>query len=141
MAEMELLFNPLEPGFTDDPYPAYSRMREVDPVHDHPFGFWFLTRYEDVSAILRAGLSMDEGLVVDGLARAQFDQLNQDGPNVRNLSMLDRDPPDHTRLRSLVSKVFTPRSVAALEPEITTLVDESLDRLSAARHADLVEVL
>src|SRR2546429_5051390 len=60
---------------------------------------------------------------------------------VLNYSMLDRDPPDHTRLRSLVAKLFTPRSVAALEPEITALVDAALDRIAEARRVDLVEEL
>lgn len=142
MTETELLFNPLEPGFTDDPYPAYRRMRETDPVHEHPFGFWLLSGYEDVVAMLRAGLSVDGRRVSGGLLREQFDELAGGGAlNVLGLSMLDRDPPDHTRLRSLVTKVFTPRSVAALEAGITELVDASLDRIEAAGHADLVESL
>lgn len=141
MTETELAFNPFEPGFTDDPYPAYRQMREADPVHEHPLGFWFLSRYEEVETILRAGLSVDMRLVRGGLFREQDDLLTRDGRYMRGLSMLDRDPPDHTRLRSLVAKVFTPRSIAALEPEITDLVDASLDRIAAARQVDLVEAL
>src|SRR2546429_9660363 len=60
---------------------------------------------------------------------------------VLNYSMLDRDPPDHTRLRSLVAKLFTPRSIASLEPEITALVDAALDRIAEAKRVDLVEEL
>ncbi|MEV6907542.1 cytochrome P450 [Amycolatopsis sp. NPDC051071] len=141
MSETKVLFNPLEPGFADDPYPAYRRMREIDPVHQHPFGFWILTEYQDVAALLRAGLSVDDRLVSGGQVRAQYDQLDTDDMNVLNLCMLDVDPPDHTRLRTLVTKVFTPRSVAALEPEVTRLVDVSLDRIEDAGRADLVEEL
>ncbi len=53
----ELLYNPFLPGFTDDPYPHYRKVREVDPVHEHPMGFWLLTAYDDVAAVLRSGMS------------------------------------------------------------------------------------
>ncbi|WP_042421799.1 cytochrome P450 [Streptacidiphilus anmyonensis] len=138
MTTADLLFNPFAPGFTDDPYPTYRRMREVDPVHRHPFGFWMLTSYDDIAALLRAGLSVDDRQVVDGQIREQMDRLDL---GVLNMSMVHRDPPDHTRLRSLVGKVFTTRSVAALEDEITRLVDAALDRVAEEGHADLVEAL
>ncbi|GAA2587136.1 cytochrome P450 [Actinomadura fulvescens] len=142
MTEMETLFNPFEPGFTDDPYPAYRMLREHDPVQEHPFGFWILSDHADVVALLRAGHSVDARRTsLGGAAQEQYELLEGDGFNVLNRSMLDRDPPDHTRLRSLVSRVFTPRSIAALEPEITALVDAALDRMAAAGRADLVEEL
>jgi cytochrome P450 len=138
----QLIFNPMAPGFTDDPYPQYRQLRDVDPVHEHPLGFWFLTRHDDVSALLRAGLSVEVGRLADGVVRDQYAQLtDNDEYGVLNYSMLDRDPPDHTRLRSLVTKVFTPRSIAALEPKVTALVDAALDRIAAAERANLVEEL
>jgi cytochrome P450 len=138
MTETELLFNPLEPGFTDDPYPAYRRLRDAGPVHESPFGIWLLSRYADVAALLRSHLSVDPRNVTD----AQFvENYNRSDRHGRELSMLDRDPPDHTRLRSLVTKVFTPRSIAALEPMITGLVDGALDRIAEAGRADLVGAL
>lgn len=137
----ELLFNPFEPGLTDDPYPTYRRLREQDPVHEHPLGFWILTEYADVAALLRSGLSVDDRRLGTGLIRDQYEQMGWDGRSVLNRSMLDRDPPDHTRLRSLVAKVFTPRAVAALEPEVTALVEAALDRIGAAGQVDLVEEL
>ncbi|MEV1173965.1 cytochrome P450 [Nonomuraea sp. NPDC049784] len=138
MTATEMLFNPFAPSFTDDPYPTYRRMREVDPVHEHPFGFWVLSAYDDIAALLRAGLSVDDREVTGGQIREQMDQLDL---GVLNMSMVHRDPPDHTRLRSLVGKVFTARSVAAMEGEITGLVDAALDRIEVAGHADLVEAL
>jgi cytochrome P450 len=137
MADTEVLFNPFAPGFTDDPYPAYRRLRERDPVHETPFGVWLLSEYEDVAALLRATLSVDPRNAE--LRNAALHNRVDRGR--RALSMLDRDPPDHTRLRSLVSKVFTPRSIAALEPLIEDLVDVKLDRIEADGGADLVDAL
>jgi cytochrome P450 len=138
MTTADLLFNPFAPGFTDDPYPTYRRMRAIDPVHEHPFGFWVLTAYDDIAALLRAGLSVDDRRVVGGQIREQMDRLDL---GVLNMSMVHRDPPDHTRLRSLVGKVFTSRSVSALEGEITRLVEAGLDRIAEEGTADLVEAL
>ena len=134
----ELLFNPFEPGFFEDPYAQYKRLRDEDPVQSHPLGFWFVSRYEDVSTLLRAGLSVD----VTNLAESPFEYFAaEDDPGALNRSMLDRDPPDHTRLRSLVTKVFTRRAVAALEPKIVALVDAALDRMAEKGESDLVEEL
>ena len=54
------LFDPFAPGFTDDPYPQYAVMRAKAPVYGHPFGFWLLTGYDEVSWLLRAGLSVED---------------------------------------------------------------------------------
>ncbi|NUR58001.1 MAG: cytochrome P450 [Catenulispora sp.] len=152
MADTETLFDPFAPGFTEDPYPAYRRLREGSPVQEHPFGFWILSRHEDVSALLRSGHSVDyRNTAEDSVARLQADAMLQADPELSEtaetygLSMLDRDPPDHTRLRGLVAKVFTPRSVAALEPYVTELVDAALDRLAdeaaGGGSADLISTL
>lgn len=138
MADTEFLCNPFEPGFTDDPYPAYRRLREADPVYESPLGIWLLSQYEDVTAILRSQLSVDSRNVAGGPLIEEDNRL--DG-TVRTMSMLDRDPPDHTRLRSLVTKVFTPRSIAALEPLITDLVGTALDQIAAQGTADIVDAL
>jgi cytochrome P450 len=137
------LFDPFAPGFTDDPYPQYAVMRAQAPVYEHPFGFWLLTGYEGVSWLLRAGLSVeDDNLAADGLLRqmreATFGEL---GPREFAVSMLDRDPPDHTRLRRLVSKAFTPRAIQALRPRIIELVDQMLGAMAAEHRVDLVDAL
>ena len=135
-----VVFNPLLPGFDADPYPHYREMRELDPAHDHPLGFWFLTRYDDVAHLLRSGLSVEDRHLADGPVADQYRAFVGER-NAVTLSMLDRDPPDHTRLRSLVAKVFTPRSVAALEPMVAGLVEEALDRIADGGQVDLVEEL
>jgi cytochrome P450 len=137
------LFDPFAPGFTDDPYPQYAIMRAQAPVYQHPFGFWLLTGYEGVSWLLRAGLSVEnENLAADSLFRqmreATFGEVT---PQEYTVSMLDRDPPDHTRLRRLVSKAFTPRAIQALRPRIAELVDEMLGAMAAQRRVDLVDAL
>jgi len=139
------LFDPFAPGFTDDPYPQYAVMRAQAPVYAHPFGFWLLTGYDEVSWLLRAGLSVEDGNVAaDSLLRQMRDQMYgaaDESPRASALSMLDRDPPDHTRLRRLVSKAFTPRAIQALRPRITELVDGMLDAMAEQRRVDLVDAL
>jgi cytochrome P450 len=136
------LFDPFAPGFTDDPYPQYAALRDAAPVYEDPMGFWLLTRYDDVSWLLRAGLSVEDRNMADSPLR-QFRELTTGDrmPRLDGMSMLDRDPPDHTRLRRLVSKAFTPRAVQALHPRIVELVDGMLDAIDRARHVDLVEAL
>jgi cytochrome P450 len=144
VTEAPPLFDPFAPGFTDDPYPQYAAMREQAPVYQHPFGFWLLTNYEEVSWLLRApGLSVDDDNVsADSLLRQQREEMyGADERRASSLSMLDRDPPDHTRLRKLVSKAFTPRAIQALQPRITDLVDGLLDRVAAEGTVDLVDAL
>ena len=138
------LFDPFAPGFTDDPYPQYATMREQAPVYQHPLGFWLLTAYDGVSWLLRApGLSVeDDNVAADSLLRQLREEVYGDGaPRASALSMLDRDPPDHTRLRKLVSKAFTPRAIQALRPRITDLVDGMLDDMAAQGRVDLVDAL
>jgi cytochrome P450 len=139
----EPLFDPFAPGFTDDPYPHYAVMRAQAPVYQHPFGFWLLTGYDEVSWLLRAGLSVeDDNVAADSLLRQMREEMYGDGaPRASSRSMLDRDPPDHTRLRKLGSKAFTPRAIQALRPRITELVEGMLDTIAARRRVDLVDAL
>ena len=136
------LFDPFAPGFTDDPYPTYTRVRSGAPVLRHEVGFWLLTRYDDVSELLRSGISVDESKLAPGpFVDIQTMVYGDRRIRLGGLSMLDLDPPDHARLRSLVSKAFTPRSVAALEPHVVELVDAALDRIADEEVVDLVDAL
>jgi cytochrome P450 len=130
----EILFDPFLPGFNADPFPHYHRLREADPVHQSPLGFWVLTRYEDCVAVLRDqrfGRAGFEGFLesVYGSPTAQ-ERLPR--------SMLFQDPPDHTRLRALVSRAFTPRVVEGLRPRIQQVVDEIIDRALDARSMEVI---
>src|SRR6266516_4301500 len=136
------VFDPFAPGFTDDPYPQYAALRNGAPAGRHPLGFFLLTRYEDVSGLLRAGMSVEDRNVTDRELIELREQLyGEEATRPRGISMLDRDPPDHTRLRRLVSKAFTPRAVEALRPRITGLVDEMLDAAERQGRVDLVDAL
>ena len=129
-----LFFNPMDPEFVADPYPMYHRLRSEDPVHRSPLGFWVLTRYEDVVAVLR-----DHRFAKEAIASFVAQKLGVELTAGIGISMLDRDPPDHTRLRSLVSKAFTPRVVDGLRPRIQEIVDELLDRAEDRHAMDLIE--
>ena len=126
-------FNPMDPEFIADPYPTYHRLRAEDPVHHNPLGFWVLTRYEDVVAALR-----DPRLIKEPIAAFVAARFGAPMPAM-GLSMLDRDPPDHTRLRGLVNKAFTPRVVEGLRPHIQKIVDGLLARVEGAGTMDLIE--
>src|SRR5579859_4801933 len=136
------LFDPFAPGFTDDPYPQYAALRAAAPVYQHPFGFWLLSCYDDVSWLLRAGLSVEDlNIAASPFLELREQMYGQEPVRPRGVSMLDRDPPDHTRLRRLVSKAFTPRAVQALRPRITALVDSMLDAAEREGRVDLVDAL
>jgi cytochrome P450 len=135
-----LVFNPTVEGFFGDPYPHYREVRDAERVQQHPLGFWFVSHYADVTELLRAGLSVENRHLAEGPILDQNRELRDDRVTL-SLSMLDRDPPDHTRLRSLVTKVFTQRAIAGLEPMIIRLVDEALDRIAERGSVDLVEEL
>jgi pimeloyl-[acyl-carrier protein] synthase len=130
----EIQFNPMDPEFVADPYPTYHRLRAEDPVHHSPLGFWVLTRYADVIAMLR-----DPRLVKEPIAAFVAQRFGMAVPPGLGLSMLDRDPPDHTRLRGLVSKAFTPKALENLRPHIQQIVDGLLAQVEARGEMDLIE--
>ena len=136
-------FNPFAPGFTEDPYPHYAELRRHAPVERHELGFWALWRYADVFEVLRARLSVEDGKVSNqGPMASVYEQVwAEKGRTGGVQSMLDRDPPDHTRLRKLVSQAFTPRTIQQLEPTVEKLVDDALDAMADAGEADLIDAL
>jgi cytochrome P450 len=137
MATPDVLFNPFLPEFHADPYPAYRRLRELDPVHQTPLGLWVLTRYDDVLMVLRDARFGREGFAP--LLEAAYGSAGDAGALPR--SMLFQDPPDHTRLRSLVSKAFTPRVIEGMRPHIQEIVDRLLNAVEDKRGMDLIEDL
>ena len=135
----DVAYNPFEPGFTDDPYPAYAALREHDPVHQSPFGIWLLFRYDDVRCLLRdTTLSVEDANAKPNAMSEMIREIAGDRADRGSYAMLNRDAPDHTRLRRLVSKVFTPRAVERLRPRIDALVHESLDQAAARGEMDVI---
>jgi cytochrome P450 len=141
-AAAEVAYNPFEPGFAANPYPQYEALRDHDPVHQSPLGIWILFRYDDVRRFLRDhSLSVEDRNARPGPMDELRRELLGDRVERGNHAMLNRDPPAHTRLRRLVSKVFTPRAVERLRPRIETLVDEALDRAEDQGGFDLIAEL
>ena len=112
-------------AFIEDPYPTYEQLRRKDPVHRmRLIEAWALTRYEDVQDVLAD--------------HKRFTNAERNYDYMQYRTFLDLDPPDHTRLRGLVSKAFTPRAVRELGPRIQELVDELLDAAAGKSRIDLI---
>ncbi|UCE87991.1 MAG: cytochrome P450 [Deltaproteobacteria bacterium] len=129
--------------FRADPYAVYRRLRERDPIHrSRAAAGWVLSRHADILEVLR-----DERFSADDRnferypemrARAIRDGL-ADPDRQETPVMLRSDPPDHTRLRGLVSKAFTPRAVEKLRPRIEAIAEELLDGLASRGAFDVIE--
>ncbi len=131
---LDFLSAALTPEFRDDPYPFFDLLREHDPVHQTPLGVYMLSRHADASAAVRdPALSNDErnSELYEAFAASNPPPEGDFAEESRNATMLFLDPPDHTRLRGLVSKAFTPRVIGRLRPRIEQLVDELLDAVVA----------
>jgi cytochrome P450 len=132
------LFDPLSPEFIRDPYPHYDGLRRVDPVHITPHGMYLISRYSDVSAVLR-----DKRFGKDFVERTKrrYGAKIMEEPIFRSMShwMLQQDPPDHARLRGLVVKAFTARRVEDMRPRIQEVVDQTLDCVIPRGSMDLIE--
>ena len=135
-------FNPRDPAFIANPYPAFRELRETAPVWRSPFGRTFLTRYEDASLLMRDRRLGKDFTEPEALIR-RFGPTALQEPAVVELShmMLMRDPPDHTRLRGLVTKVFTARKIEEMRPGIQAITDRLLDKVASAGAMDAIRDL
>jgi cytochrome P450 len=134
-------FNPLDPGTLPNPHPMYRALREQEPVHwSNLLEAWILTRYADVDSVLMdSRFSADRRQAQNRFAQALREQQERFGPFSRAQTMLTSDPPEHTRLRRLVSKAFTPRAVENLRPRIQQILDGLLDSVRGRDGFDLVD--
>ncbi len=123
------------PGFKADPFPFYARLRAEAPVYRTRLTFWLeawlVTRYEDVLLVLK-----DPRFSNDFWPKIRYLTLPAFRPLARHL--LNADPPDHTRLRTLVGKAFTARVVERLRERVQRVCDELLDAAAARGHIELV---
>jgi len=134
-------FNLLDPSMRSNPYPLYEQLRKEEPVHwSEEFHGWVLTRYDDVMAALH-----DPRLSPGGGFAAMFSRLSEDvreetEPLQRHFSMWlgTLDPPDHTRVRTLMNKAFTPRLVEQLRPFIQAVTDQLIDNVKHTGRMDIV---
>ena len=127
-------FDPFSEEFFNDPYALYGRLRDEAPVYySEQYGFYALSRFADVLAAHRdwEGFSSAHGVELFTLSKDP-----EEIASYRNIIMMD--PPEHDRFRALVSRVFTPRAVTALEPMIREVICGFLDRLNDTREFDAV---
>lgn len=121
-------FDPYSNVFFDSPFDTYRRMRDEAPVYyNQKYDFYALTRYDDVSAAYKdtATYSSAHG--------ASLDQVKSDDMNVRDLKLIIlMDPPEHERMRKLVSRAFTPRAIASLEPMVRAQISQAISALNPA---------
>ncbi|MDQ6698270.1 MAG: cytochrome P450 [Actinomycetota bacterium] len=123
--------NPFEAGFAENPYRQYRRLREAEPVHRTPFGPFMLTRWVDVHQLLRdPSTSVEERNVTGETRRTMIVEADPGREERGSKGILNIDPPDHTRLRRLVSKAFTPRTIERLRPQVQRMVDDLLDDIA-----------
>ncbi|MFF9274656.1 cytochrome P450 [Streptomyces griseosporeus] len=137
-----LAFDPWDPAFLADPYPAYAELRSRGRVlYYEPTDQWLVPRHADVSALLR-----ERRLGRTYLHRFSHEEFGRTPPpaehepfhTLNDHGMLDLEPPDHTRIRRLVSKAFTPRTVERLQPYVEQLAGDLVARLVEAGRGDLL---
>ncbi len=134
-------FQPTSPEFLANPYPFYKELRETAPIFFYePWGKWIVTRYEDVNALLR---DRRLGRVLENLREEDlFETFGAEAAfEVSRIgSLLEIEPPDHTRVRDVFHQTFTPKRVRELSDKVTALCERLVEGLSARpeRHADLI---
>jgi cytochrome P450 len=141
IGEAQRLWDPADPAFRANPYPFYDRLRTEAPVYRAPSGPLVVSRYDDVARVLRSN-----AFSRDVEANARIDENDQIAVRRRDRrggakTILNLDPPDHTRLRRLVSKAFTPSAIDRLRPRIEAMVDAVLDRAADRGAIELVDEL
>ncbi|CAM3999242.1 cytochrome P450 [Lederbergia lenta] len=122
-------------AFTQNPYPVYTKLREEDPVPyvllpDGQYA-WMITRYEDAVAALK-----EQRFIKDFTKFYEEDMENAD---LFSKNMLFADPPDHKRLRGLVSKAFTPQLIAGMRDRIQEITDELLEEIAGKKNVNLID--
>jgi cytochrome P450 len=138
-------FAPADVSFISDPYPDYAELRDREPVHyDTATDHWLVSRYRDVDALLR-----DRRFGRTYLHVGTHEEMGRPSPpdwhapfwDLINAGILDMEPPDHTRVRKLVAKAFTPRYVESLRPRVQRIVDGLVDEIAGAGEFDLLPAL
>ncbi|GAA3040641.1 cytochrome P450 [Streptomyces glomeratus] len=141
-APSDLAFDPWDPAFVADPYPAYAELRALGRVlHYEPTDQWLVPHHADVSALLRdrrLGRTYQHRFTHEDFGRTAPPPEHEPFHTLNDHGMLDLEPPDHTRIRRLVSKAFTPRTVEQLVPYVRELAGELVSRLVEAGGGDLL---
>lgn len=128
----------LRPEIVKDPHPYFHELRSKDPVHWNTiWKGWIITKYEDVVA-----LAQDPRISANRLNEKVVAKMPEEGRKVAELMLnwiVLMDPPDHTRVRKVLQKAFTPRSIMKMQEYAEEVVNEALDALEGRREIDLLE--
>ncbi|MFC5670185.1 cytochrome P450 [Streptomyces incanus] len=139
---LALTFDPWDPAFVADPYPAYAELRKRGRVHwFEPTNQWLVPHHADVSALLRdrrLGRTYQHRFTHEEFGRTAPPPEQEPFHTLNDHGMLDLEPPDHTRIRRLVSKAFTPRTVERLKPYVEGLAADLVAALVDAGGGDLL---
>jgi len=135
-----IVYNPYLPGVRTDPYPHYAELRREAPVHWSPAGFWVVARYRDGAAILTdRSFAMTEPREWGNANTFEYEGAAFERVTASlSRMMLFKNPPDHTRLRGLVSKAFTARAVEGLRGRVREIVDELLSAVRESGRMDMI---
>ncbi|QTD99908.1 cytochrome P450 [Streptomyces cyanogenus] len=138
----DLAFDPWDPAFVADPYPAYAELRARGRVIRYePTDQWLVPHHADVSALLRdrrLGRTYQHRFTHEEFGRTPPPPQDEPFHTLNDHGMLDLEPPDHTRIRRLVSKAFTPRTVERLRPYVDGLASELVAALVRDGGGDLL---
>ncbi|MDQ1034647.1 cytochrome P450 [Streptomyces sp. V3I8] len=136
----DILYNPRDPKMRSDPYPFYARLRETEPVHQSPFGFWVVSGYDEAAALLR-----DPRLTSEFHRDAKWAEHRGgwESPVVSDTRrwMLMLDGRAHRRIRSLVNPVFSAGSIQKMRPQISEILTKVLDHMGEGEGIDLIDSL
>ena len=142
---MEFAFEPEDLGFIADPYPIYAEMRERAPIWYHePTDHWLVSRYGDVNALLRDrrfGRTYHHLATHAEMGRPDEPDWHEPFWHLIRSGILDMEPPDHTRVRALVSKAFTPRMVEGMRDRIGRMIDELVETVRGSGRFDLISAI
>jgi cytochrome P450 len=141
----DLGFAPADHGFVADPYPVYDRLRALEPLHhDETTDHWLVSRYHDVNALLRdrrLGRTYRHVATDEEMGHAPPDPSLRPFWHLIEHGILDMEPPAHTRVRRLVSRVFTPRMVESMREPVERLTAGLIDHVMGAGDFDLIPAI
>ncbi|WP_405585612.1 cytochrome P450 [Streptomyces sp. NBC_01190] len=139
-AKPRILYNPRDPKMRSDPYPFYARLRETEPVHLTPFGFWVVSGYDEAAQLLR-----DPRLTSEFHRDAKWAEhrggWNSPVVDDARMWMLMLDGGAHRRIRGLVNPVFSGRSIQEMAPRVSRILAKVLDDMGSGEGIDLIDEL
>lgn len=138
-----LQFNPFQKKFHNNPYPTYNHLRQEDPIHWSFLQAWVITRYADVEAILKDDRFQVDNLPQRLLQKSHYLKQGNLDPLAQTIHhwLFFLQPPDHKRLRGLVSRAFSPTTVEAMRPEIETMANDLLNLVKSTGKMDVIKDL